>query len=169
MKNLFLYYKFNDSSSDYLENLRDVYVFKNKKIIAVDKNTYSKEERLKLQKRSFIQPYYITQRIFKELILEAISGTIKIIDIIFYDELEEEEEYKELLNLLIKSEVDNVLEQVELITNEFETEIKSLEILDGNNRYSLTDTGILNLYNDYDGINKLLNNSLINKKILGLT
>ncbi|MDU6522118.1 hypothetical protein [Clostridium sp.] len=168
MKNLFLYYSYDNITSESLSNLNDIYMFLNKKIIAVDKNVYNKNERIKLQKQIDIQPYYITQRIFKELLIESINSEIKIINVLFEDELDDVDEYLELIEYIQKSKNNQIVKQIDFIMVEFETKIEKLEVAYDDNRYSLTSSGVLDVY-DSDNIKKLLADKIINRKLLGLT
>ncbi len=172
MKNLFLYYNSDYKHCEKMNNLNDIFLFKSKKLIAVDKDVYDKKERLELQKKLYIQPYYTTQRIFKELIISILEQERKfrILDISFEDEeLEAEEEYLDLLDCIRFNNGENILSKINIIFQQYDTEISSIVFVYENRKFSLTNTGILNVEDSDEIFTNFLNDKNINKNLLGLT
>ncbi len=128
MKNYFLYLALSTKMENE-SNFKDILYFKNKRIVAVDRNTYNKNDRLNLQQSYKFMPFSVNQRVFKSLLSYAAEspGEIIIKNIEFFDEtIEDSSEYDDIQNDLSKMDYNNILEKVLYILEEFDTEIYSI-------------------------------------------
>lgn len=169
MKNLFLYY-YNSNISE-LKKFKHIYFFENQKLIAIDKDVYGREERLLLQERLYIQPYYISQKILKELILSITSFTDKfrILDINFEEDyIEDTKEYELLLESIRNRDYKYLIEYVNKIIRSYDTEISDLVFVFEDRKFKITSTGILNVEASNEVFTDLLHDKVINRNLLGL-
>jgi len=168
MNNYFLYLKIGKEKID-CNSLKDIYCFNNNKIIAVDKNSYSKSKRAELQTELSITPYYITQNIFKEFIFYVVSNKKYLIrNIDFLDEtVKETDEYNYLISLM-HNRSNEIYSYVNYMIDEFDTDVSTLVIRFSGYDFSISSKGVIDTFAPNKFFYEFLNDQNINKLILGL-
>lgn len=157
MKNYFLYVDYNNKIVDTMSEA--IYMFDNRRIVAVDRQTYDKDRRLKLQNELNIRPYYITQEVFKEMLYHFYINPNKVIirDINFIDDfIEETDEYEQLEAFITKRNIEGINNYVRKIIKEYDTEIYDIKIRYQGYDFSITNQGVLNVEAPDDTFKKFL-------------
>lgn len=171
MKNFFLYLKFKSSSHEYC-NYEDVHCFENNKILAVSRNTYNAQNRAKLQKNIGMQPYYITQNIFKEFlqfILNSSQEDVMLMGIQFVDKsIEDSFECLELQRCIDKKDIENAYKKIFDIMDLYDTDIESLKIRYNGYDFYISSKGVIDTNAPTNIFKSFIEDSIINKIMLGI-
>jgi len=137
-------------------------------IVGIDKYHYDCKSRLEFQKRYNIEPYYFSQDTLKNVLLSLKENVYNCVltSVIFTDDsIVEEVEYIELTNLILKKEVDRIYENVNLILDEFDTEIEKISIRYLQYDLSISSNGLLVIRSDNDKFN--FDNNTLSRIIIG--
>lgn len=168
--NLLLYIKY-DSLTQSICKYNNILCFNNEKIIAVDEFEYNREQRYNLQEQFGIRPYYISQRIFHEILIETCMKKTEIIlrNIIFKDEaVTRELEYEDLEELIGNGDYNLAYKTIISILEEYDTEIKNININYRGYDFKITNKGVIETVAPRDTITSLAGNNKFNKVILGI-
>lgn len=168
--NLLLYIKY-DSFTKSICEYNNILCFNNEKIIAVDEFEYNREQRYNLQEQFGIRPYYISQRIFHEILIEACmkNADIFLRNIIFKDKaISEELEYEDLEDLISTGRYKSAYKTILDILEEYDTEIKNININYRGYDFKITNKGVIETVAPRDTIASLAENNKFNKVILGI-
>lgn len=168
--NLLLYIKYSNGEFNECDN-KSILCFDNNKIIAINELDFTKEQRSNLQNKLHIRPYFISQRVFKEVLYEiCYSETfMNLRDIEFSDDsIAKTTEYEDLGYFIIKRNFSNIFELYNNILDDYDTSIRAISINYFGYDFSLTSRGVISAYAPLEVINKLISDNKFNRIILGI-
>lgn len=162
-KNLFLYLNAN-RNTEICKEYNDIYCIGDM-LVAIDKVSYNKNQRFKLQEKFNVYPYFVTQKVFKEILFSCLD--IRVLNINFIDDsIADTEEYRDLEEIFYE-EKGNAYNKIINIIEDFDTEIKSITFVYKLMRIELTNEGVLNFYSEEKLLNMFMADKRMNKILIG--
>lgn len=167
MKNLFLYLKPLKVEK---RDIHDIYYFNNDRIVAIDKNIYSRKERASLQDDLMISPFYLTYNIFMQFIYFALNHKEKInLKLIRFEDsdVHDTHEYQELIRVLNQYDNGNVFLTLQELLELYDTYIQEIDFKYKGYLFRLSEQGVIDTEATDDILASFVSDEEINKLILG--
>lgn len=168
--NLLLYIKYSDEEFNGCDS-KSILCFDNNKIIAISELEFTQNQRINLQNKLHIRPYYISQMVFEELLYEiCCNKTLMILKSIKFsdDSIANTTEYEDLEYLIMNKDFSSIFQLYKNILDDKDTSIKAISINYSGYDFCLTGKGVISAYAPLEVINKLFSDNKFNRIILGI-